>query len=303
METTRCFDIGGSKIVAADVSSFGDVDVLARIPTPLNCYNEFAQALRAHCPPGDGFISISMAGVINPDTRVVQSSNIPGISGRRLAHDLQKSLGRGVFIINDANAFALAESKFGDAKDHDVVFAIILGTGVGGAVVIDGNVLNGCCGTAGEWGHGPASTLRTGHVLPKFLCACCKQACVDTFGGARGMERIYEQVSSEFKSSHDILDAWESGEANAVRVVDVWLDVVGSALANIVNTLGASIVAVGGGLANNVSLISALNDEVNDRRLSESRSQILYSAVSGPEQGLIGASLHAKAIRSMFVST
>lgn len=303
METTRCFDIGGSKIVVADVSLSGDVNVVARVPTPLNCFEEFARALRPHCPPGDDLVSLSMAGVIHPDTGVVQSSNIPGISGRRLAHDLQKSLGRSVLIINDANAFALAESKFGDAKDHDVVFAIILGTGVGGGVVINGNVLNGCCGTAGEWGHSPASTSRTGHVLPEFLCAACKQPCVDTFGGARGLEKIYEQIASEFKDSHRILDAWESGEANAVRVVDVWLDIVGSALANIVNTLGASIVAVGGGLANNTSLISALNDEVNHRRLSESRSQLLYSAVCGPEKGLLGASLHAKAIRSMFVQS
>lgn len=302
-QAVRCFDIGGSKIVAADVLPTGEIDELGRVDTPIDDFNEFCQSLNKHCADDASPISISVAGVIHPSTAKLNSANIPCISGRTLSRDLSAYLNRPVYLINDANAFALAEARLGQAKDHDIVMAVILGTGVGGGIVINEHILNGADGTAGEWGHSAASSVRTGVALPKFACNCGQIACVDTLGGARGLERLYQFLGSKASDalpspmtadSHSIVQAWLDQEALAMHVIDVWLDVVGSALAAAVNLLGASIVAVGGGLANSKPLMEALDKEVRERCLASVSLPLLYSAVSGPEQGLVGAAIHAR---------
>ncbi|OED40514.1 hypothetical protein AB833_11965 [Chromatiales bacterium (ex Bugula neritina AB1)] len=288
----RCFDIGGSKIVAADVTAAGAITVVGRTATPADNFNEFCNAIRALCPAGSDAISISIAGNIHPQSGVIQCANIPCIHGRRLATDLQQALARRIYLINDAKAFALAEARFGVAQDHNIVLAIILGTGVGGGIVINKNVLTGTDGTAGEWGHGPATAARTGFMLPDPVCNCGQRSCVDALGGARGLERIYKHMGAAPIDSVEIITAWQAGDPGAARAVDIWLDVVGGALANIVNFLAPSIVAVGGGLANSKPLIQALEREVDDRRLCRQSTPLLYAAVSGPEQGLLGAALN-----------
>ena len=302
-QAVRCFDIGGSKIVAADVLASGEVDELGRVDTPVNDFGDFCQSVALLCAADSSPISISIAGVIHPLTAKVKSANIPCITGRALASELGAHLKRPVYVINDANAFALAEARLGQAKAHDVVMAVILGTGIGGGIVVNGHILNGADGTAGEWGHSAASAVRTGVELPRFSCNCGQLACVDTLGGARGLERLYRFFnshspdaldSSDKADSHTIVKAWLNEEALAMHVVDIWLDVVGSALAAAVNVLGASIVAVGGGLANSKPLIDALDIEVRNRCLASFPVPLLYGAVSGLEQGLVGAAIHAQ---------
>jgi N-acetylglucosamine kinase len=302
-KAVRCFDIGGTKIVAADVLASGEIDELGRVDTPINDFDKFCQSLALLCAADSAPISISIAGVIHPTTNKVNSANVPCISGRALTYELSAYLERPVYLINDANAFALAEARLAQAKGHDVVMAVILGTGIGGGIVVNGHILSGADGTAGEWGHGAASAIRTGVELPKIACNCGQLACVDTLGGARGLERLYSHFASSLPGarkasgmadSHSIIMAWLNEEALAVHVIDVWLDVVGSALAAAVNLLGTSIVAVGGGLANSKPLIESLDKEVRDRCLASFPAPLLYSAVSGPEQGLAGAAIHAR---------
>lgn len=294
MPSMRCFDIGGTKIVCADVSECGAISEIARIPTPTHSYKAFVSALSSLCDDknGNNSIGISIAGTVNANTQVINSVNIPCISGKALSGQLSQALDTDVFVINDANAFGLAQAQFGKAKDHDVVLALILGTGVGGSIIINGHVINGKHGTAGEWGHGPASAARTGFALPTALCECGQPNCIDLLGSARGVELLYQQLTSLHLECPQIIEMWQSGDAVAAQVVDVWLDVVGGALASFVNFLEPSIVAVGGGLANSTPLISALDTEVSERRIIPNQSGLLYSANSGPEQGLLGAALH-----------
>ncbi len=297
MPTTRCFDIGGTKIVCADVSECGAISEIARVSTPTSSYPAFVSALSSLCNDknGTGSIGISIAGTVNANTQVINSVNIPCISGKALSGQLSEALNTDVYVINDANAFGLAQAQFGKARNHDVVLALILGTGVGGSIIINGHVINGEHGTAGEWGHGPASAARTDFALPAALCECGQPKCIDVLGSARGIELLYQQLTSLHCECPQIIDMWQSGDAVAAQVVDVWLDVVGGALANIVNFLEPSIVAVGGGLANATSLISALDTEVSERRITPNQPGLLYSATSGPEQGLLGAALHCLA--------
>jgi len=292
MHVTRCFDIGGTKIVAADVTQLGDRFERARVPTPTRSFTHFVQLLQTLCPDNKAPIGISVAGVIQPDTGLLNSANIPCLSGKMLSTELSEALNRNVHVVNDANAFALAEATFGKARKHNVVLAIILGTGVGGGIVIEGKLLDGTGGTTGEWGHGPASTARTGASLPKVNCQCGQMQCIDALGSARGLERLYTQICAAHLGCQQVIEAWVNGDKSASKAVDVWLDIVGGALANIVNFIGPSIVVVGGGLANAEKLISALDQEVGSRRLASHNAPLLHTAVNGPEQGLLGAAIH-----------
>lgn len=306
----RCFDVGGSKIVAANVLADGSVSELVRVKTPVDDFDHFCGSIQALCADELLPVSLSIAGVIDPLTSVMTSANIPCLNGHKLSMELNRCLNRPVTLINDANAFALAEASFGKAADHDIVLAIILGTGVGGSIVVNGQILGGINGHSGEWGHSAASALRTAAELPRLSCNCGQSGCVDTLGGARGLERLYRHFAF-IRSGHNdsnvdlsspacyepdsesILKAWLNHEALAIHVVDVWLDVVGGALVSAINLLGAPIVAVGGGLANNEALIKALDKEVRERCLNRYTTPLLYTAVGGAERGLLGAALAA----------
>lgn len=295
MPVTRCFDIGGTKIVAADVTMDGNIYEKTRVPTPTDSFTDLLQLLHDQCPETKAPIGIAVAGVIQADTGLIKSVNIPCLSGRKLSTELSHSLNRKVYVINDANAFALAQAAFGKAHNHNIVLAIILGTGVGGGIVVGDKLLDGFGGTTGEWGHGPASTARTGAKLPPVLCQCGQMQCIDALGSARGLERLYTHISSERLACENVIEAWENGNAPASDAVDVWLDIVGGALSGVVNFLGPSIVMVGGGLANAENLIRSLDQEVRSRCLASHNSSLLQSAVSGPEQGLLGAAIHCHA--------
>lgn len=287
---TFCFDIGGSKIVAAWVDDQGRITPTARQATPVDDEAAFHQALRDLCPSGDEPVGIAIAGVIDPETGRLTSANIPCLSGSQLARRLEPLLNRRVLLINDADAFALAEANLGKARGQAVVLAVILGTGIGGAIVLNGRLHVGKGGLAGEWGHGAAHAVRTGETLPVLPCLCGQRGCVDTLGGARGLERLYQHLHAQELDSVSIVAHWQQGDDRACRAVDVWLDVVGGALAAAVNIIGPSIVPVGGGLASSEALVSALDREVRKRSLSACET-LLYPAVSGPEQGLAGAAL------------
>lgn len=287
----RCFDIGGTTIVAADVMADGQMHHIARVPTPVGSFTDFVGVLETHCPSGDAPISLCVAGVVEPQTGIIISANIPCLSGRCLQQELSAQLARDVYLINDANAFALAESHFGHAKEHKVVLGIILGSGIGGGIVINGQLVNGASGTCGEWGHSTVCLVKSVQPLPDFPCNCGVQHCLDRYGGASGMRNLFKHLDGRTFSNEQIIEAWKANEDAAIKTIDCWLEMVGSALANIVNFLDPSIVVVGGGLSNARELITALDAEVGKRRLAAHTAPLLHVATLGPEQGLLGAAL------------
>jgi len=288
------FDIGGSKIAAATPIS-GDparLKPLGEVPTPTQDFDGFCAALAALLPAGTHRAGVSVAGVIGPEGDRLSSANIPCIHGRALARELTERLGLPVDVINDANAFGLAESVLGCGAGHRVVFAAILGTGIGGAVVIDGRVHEGRAGTAGEWGHGPASAADAA-ALPRLPCGCGQTGCVDTLGGARGLERLHHHLYGRSATSHEILSGWHAGDPAAGHTLGLYLDVVGGALAAAANLIDPSIVPVGGGLGQDARLVAALDAEVRARMIAPSDAPLLRQASLQPHAGLIGAAIHA----------
>ncbi len=297
---TFCFDIGGSFIRYGVATPDGMVAEAGRVPTPANDFDAFVSALdhAIGAMPAQGArdVSISIAGVIDPRTGRASIANVPCCDRRELASDLKDRLGRPVRITNDADCFALAEARFGAGEGHNNVFAIILGTGVGGGVVINGQLVTGAGGFSGEWGHGPIVDPTAGGLepeMPGFECGCGHTNCLDTVGGARGLERLYRAISGIDNSSAGILEAWRAAEPDATRTIALFVEHLARSLSVAVNTLGASIVPVGGGLAAADDLLAALDTRVRSLTLSAYDAPLVVPGQMRRDGGLIGAALAA----------
>ncbi|MBE2276007.1 MAG: ROK family protein [Rhodobacteraceae bacterium] len=290
-----CFDIGGTAIKSAEAFSPTDIRPGARVATPAQDYGLFVQALRlavagASVPPSG--LAFSIAGVIDPETGRATVANIPCLMGRRLQADLEADLGLPVVLANDADCFALAEATVGAGRGHDVVFGIILGTGVGGGIVVGGRLINPAGGFAGEWGHGPIAQRIVGDVtLPAFPCGCGQVGCLDAICSARGMEKLHAHLSGEMLDSVGIVGGWEAGAPAASRTVAIWLELLAGPLAMVENMLGAGIMAAGGGLSNSARLIAALDLAVRARTLRRFDRPLIVRAECDIEPGLVGAAV------------
>lgn len=290
-------DIGGSGIKAAYATAPDAVTPVARVATPLDDFDAFVEAIRTaltDAPSGAEAISISITGVIDPETGIITCANIPCIDRRNLATDLGARLGAPVYVANDADCFALAEAGAGAGVGHRVVFGAILGTGVGGGLVVDGKLIVGTGGLTGEWGHGPAAANRAGTPkvdIPLYPCGCGQVGCVDTIGAARGLERLHLHLHGDLLKSTEIIDLWRGGEARAAQTVDCQADLVASPLALTVNITGASIVPVGGGMSNVPELIALIDERVRARILRKTDRALVVPGRCTVEPGLIGATI------------
>ncbi len=285
-----CFDIGGSAIKSAVATADGRIGDLRRVPTPARDFPAFTAAMRALIDAGDAGgpsrgVAISIAGVVDPADGRIKCANIPCIDGRRLAADLAEAFGLPVWIVNDADSFALAEAQAGAGRGHANVFGLILGTGVGGGLVLNGRLVSGPGGFAGEWGHGPV-VMQDAF---RFACGCGQTGCLDTVGGARGLERLHLALHGQALDSREIVAAWQAGDAAAETTVAHWTGLLSGPLAMLVNTLGASILPVGGGLANSAALVARLDRAVRAQILRKTEAPIVVPGQSGAEPGLIGA--------------
>ncbi len=287
-----CADVGGSFI---DIAAFDDdARILWRrkTRTPVDDWARFVAvfAEAAEVVPCDR-VSIATAGLVDPVGGVVTSANIPCIDGRRLADELRAALARPVTVVNDADAFVLAEATLGVGRGHERVFGIILGTGVGGGLVERGRIVSGAGGIGGEWGHGQviqASPVAP-EAMPVFACGCGRRGCLDTIGSARGLERLHRFLHGVEADSIAITRGAEAGEARAAATVAWFCDLLGGPIAMLLHAMSATIVPVGGGLANATALIAALDARVRANLLTPVATPVVVPGRLGDEAGLIGA--------------
>ncbi len=291
------FDIGGSAIKGGFARSESDITVLPRRLTPGQNFDAFVTVLRdiiAEAPEKPEGIAISIAGVVDPDSQILTCANIHCLHGRKLGSDLQAALGYPVLIANDADCFAMAEAVSGAGRGHRIVFGAILGTGVGGGLVADGRLVNASGGFAGEWGHGPIVAAFAGNppiAIPAYPCGCGQTGCVDTVGGARGMERLHALLHHTDLSSEEIVGLWLGGDSAAAATIDVYVDLVAPPLALTVNITGATIVPVAGGLSNVEPLLERLDLAVRQRILRKFDRPLVVRSQCRIEPGLIGAAV------------
>lgn len=284
---TMCADIGGSFIRVARVEGTAVVPV-GRIATPADDWDAFEAALGGLLAgePAGAPLGISVAGVADAAGGVM-SANIPCLAGHLVQAELSAVLDRPVAIANDADCFALAEAATGAGAGHRVVLGIILGSGVGGGLVVDTRIVPG----AGEWGHGPV--LRHG-PLADLPCPCGQRGCLDGAGSARGLERLHAALHGTAADSRAIVGGWLGNDAACADTVRAWADLLAGPLAFAVNLTAATAVPAGGGLASVPALVAELDAAVRARCLPRGSGALVVPAVHGGDGGLIGAAVLAR---------
>lgn len=247
-------DLGGTKIEGLVLDPTGAEKARLRVPTPGTSYEDGLKAIvglvvelerraGAHCTVG-----IAHPGAMSPATGLIKNANSTRLNDRPLAVDLERALGRAVRMANDANCFAVSEATDGAAAGSGIVFGVILGTGVGGGIVLDGRPLTGAQAIAGEWGHTPLP-LPHDDERPGPRCYCGRTGCVETWlSGPRLQEQFLARTGRDLRAT-EIADAALQGDAEAAQQMELYCDRLARALSVVINIVDPHAVVLGGGLS------------------------------------------------------
>ena len=264
-------DLGGTKIEAIALGADGKVLASRRVATPAHDYAaipravaDLARALESETG-GRASVGIGMPGAISPKTGLVKNSNTAALNGRPFDRDIAEALGRPARIENDANCFALSEAVDGAGAGARVVFGVILGTGVGGGLVMDGALMSGRNRIAGEWGHNPLPLMREGEY-PGRRCYCGHDGCIETFLCGGGLSREFYARAGVSLKGEEIAARADAGDAHALASLDAYRDRLARALASVVNIVDPDVIVLGGGLSNIARLYDGLERLVEQLR-------------------------------------
>ena len=236
-------DIGGTKIEALALDAAGREMFRKRIPTPRGDYEAtVAAVVSLVAEAGAGTVGVGIPGALSRATGRVKNANSTWLIGRSLKEDLERALKREIRLENDANCFALSEAVDGAGQGARVVFGVILGTGVGGGIVVDGRVLTGPNAIAGEWGHNPLP-LPTDADLPLPPCYCGRFGCIETYLSGPGIARDHQQITGARLAPEEIA----SLQGESLRRYEERL---ARALATVINLLDPDVIVLGGGMSN-----------------------------------------------------
>jgi len=247
-------DLGGTKIEGVALSPTGEVLARKRVPTPrayeasLDAITRLVHDLEEHTRQR-GSVGIGIPGIVVPTTELVKNANSVWLIDQPLGRDLERRLGRPVRLMNDANCFALSEAVDGAAAGASVAFGVILGTGVGGGIIVHGQCIEGANLIAGEWGHNPLPWPRPDEY-PGPACYCGKRGCIESFLSGPGFASEHGARTGSAMSSHDIVAAAAAGEPCAVESMDLYRDRLSRALASVINLLDPDVIVLGGGMSN-----------------------------------------------------
>ena len=291
-------DLGGTKIEAAALDSMGGMLARQRVATPRDDYQATIDAMvalvhRLESETGrSGTVGVGIPGAISPATGLIKNANSTWLIGRPLDRDLAEALARPVRLANDANCFTLSEATDGAAFGADVVFGVILGTGVGGGVVAGGRLLAGANAIGGEWGHNPLPWAQDDE-RPGADCYCGLQGCIETYLCGAGLVRTYGALSGA--AAEDGLDAQQISEradaddSVAVTAVAQYAHRLARSLASVINVLDPDVIVLGGGLSNLELLYQRVPELWQDWVFSECPETRLVRNRHGDSSGVRGA--------------
>lgn len=224
-----------------------------RVPTPRDRYDATLDAIASLVEQGEQAagpctVGIGMPGAVSPATGLVKNANSTWLNGRPLHSDLEVRLGRQVRLANDANCLAVSEATDGAAEGAHVVFGVILGTGTGGGIAVDGRAVIGRNAIAGEWGHNPLPSPEADE-LPGPPCYCGRRGCIETFLSGPGLSADYARRTNTTLPAEAIVAAADRAEPAAVEAMAAWTGRLARALASLINVLDPDAIVVGGGLS------------------------------------------------------
>lgn len=287
-------DLGGTKIEAIALDEDGSVLLRERIAAPRGDYEATVDAIAGlvgnieHRLQRKGTVGVGMPGTISPATGLVKNANSTWLNGRAFADDLPRRLGRAVRFANDANCFTLSEATDGAAAGLNLVFGVILGTGVGGGIAVEGMVLNGCNGIAGEWGHNPLPWPERGEG-PGPSCYCGRSGCIETFLSGPGLTRDYVNAGGNEVAAAEIAARAERGDPQAKASLYRYVGRLARALASVINVLDPDAIVLGGGMSNMEMLYSAVPAQWSRFVFSDRVNTRLLRAAHGDSSGVRGA--------------
>ncbi len=248
-------DLGGTKIEIVALDPSGAERIRRRVPTP---HDDYAATLRAVAGLVEaverdlgesGSVGVGTPGSVSRATGLLRGSNSLCLNGQPLVRDLERALDRSVRVTNDANCFALSEAVDGAARAARVVFGVILGTGVGGGIVVDGRVLDGPNAIAGEWGHNPLPWPRDDE-RPGRPCFCGQRGCIETLLSGPSLAYDHAATSGQVRDVPAIVDGAASGDPACENTLRRYEERLARALAQLVNILDPDVIVLGGGLSN-----------------------------------------------------
>jgi fructokinase len=248
-------DLGGTKIEGIAIAGDGHERLRRRIASPRGDYARTLSAVTGLVREIEGEIGeagsvgVGIPGTISPATGLIKNSNSTWLNGRALAEDLSRLLDRPVRFANDANCFALSEATDGAAAGARVVFGVIIGTGTGGGVVIDRQVLVGANAIGGEWGHNPLPAAR-GIESPGPDCYCGRRGCIETFLSGPALARDYAESGEVTITAQEIATRAVAGDALADAALGRYEDRMARALGSVINLIDPDVIVLGGGLSN-----------------------------------------------------
>lgn len=247
-------DLGGTKIEIIALDTDGSVRLRERVATPQGDYGATLEAVAGLVGAAEARlgcaglpVGIGTPGAISRVTGLLKNSNSVCLNGRPLLQDLEARLGRPLRIANDANCFALSEAADGAAAGAQVVFGVIVGTGTGAGIVVDGRLLDGPNGIAGEWGHNPLPWPR-GDELPGADCYCGRRGCIETWLAGPGLAADFQRHAGVTLGAESVVARAEHGDAAARAVLERYYDRMARALAHVINMLDPDVIVLGGGM-------------------------------------------------------
>jgi len=287
-------DLGGTKIEGIALSGSGEELYRDRIDTPQGDYAAILQSIRTLIKrieaetAARGSVGICTPGAISPATGLMKNSNSVCMNGRPVLEDLTHLLDREIKITNDANCFALSEATDGAGKDASVVFGVIVGTGTGAGIVIDGHLLTGPNAIAGEWGHNPLPWPQD-MELPGPECYCGKHGCIETWLSGPGMTRDHELYANIFLDSETIVSKAQFGDEDAEETLQRYEDRMARSLAHVINIIDPDVIVLGGGMGNITRLYDNVPALWGQYVFSDRVDTALVSPVYGDSSGVRGA--------------
>jgi fructokinase len=247
-------DLGGTKLAGVALARDGSSVAEHRTPSPRHDYADSLEAIAAMVARlesdagGQGSIGIGVPGSVAPASGLMQNANSTWLNGRPLVHDLEARLGRPVRLANDANCFALSEAVDGAGAGAPSVFGVILGTGCGGGLVLNGRLIDGPLGIGGEWGHNPLP-WATDEERPGPPCWCGRHGCLETWVSGSGLEADHARATGHSLDGPEIVARAGSGDIAAKATLDRHASRLARGLAHVMNIIDPHVVVLGGGLS------------------------------------------------------
>jgi fructokinase len=287
-------DLGGTKIEFVALESDGRELHRQRVPTPRHDYDGTIRAIKQGVEgienelQRSATVGVGIPGTISGVTHAVKNANSIWMNGRSFDRDLGAALNREVRCANDANCLAVSEATDGAGAGKRIVFAVVLGTGCGGGIAVDGRVHNGRNGVAGEWGHTTLPWMRP-EEFPGPACYCGFNGCIETWISGTGLEADYELATKTKLRGNEIIACCEAGQAAAVECLKRYEDRLTRSLAQIVNILDPDAIVLGGGVSQVPRLYQNVPQRLRDYVFGREADTPVVVAKHGDASGVRGA--------------